>query len=307
MPLKVGPFIVTGHRSDVQKKLLPGEKEHFARTALDNEPALLPAKRNKLPIEIRRMSPWTRYPSVDAVNAEIARRPVTDSLQSLARQVRLHVAEHRRTKGEPQLVLVGEHQHGAQSAMALVLALTREFGDVAGRKTFMLEWSRQAVQRLHPPNDAGVDYVARRLRRDRPVRFLPALLANLDFLNKRMTGLYARHLRFEVKGCDALHLRAPSQEAREGAMHEALRQATAESQLTIVVVGVHHLPELHHRLAGRVNTLSMTTLIPVPRGDTDQAKRTSYALSTPDIHTLRLAEALDANYLDAVNFINHVV
>jgi len=307
MPLKIGnSFVVSFHRSDAQKTVLPGDKERF-REGLPL-PALHPGKRSKPPVEISRITPYNRYPSASAVNLAMTDPALAAQVatpREVMQRVQAHLQAHRQRWGEPRLVILGE-QHGYASALASMLTLLHGCGPGAvGTKKVLYELSPQVIDQAFPRDDAGLGYFRRRLQADKPLRFLPGMVAETEWKNVRTTGLYARHLGFEVHGFDTLATGAPHQERRENAMVSAISSAMTNARVVIVLTGAHHVPELCEKFSPALRPLALATMEPVARGDTDLTKRSSYLLSTPGILKMNPAPALENTPLDAVSFINH--
>jgi len=71
-------------------------------------------------------------------------------------------------------------------------------------------------------------------------------------------------------------------------------------------VGSLHVPYLHEQFSAIPNltTISIMQVQPPLPGDTEDVKRLSCALSTPDILKIRSTAALEGGVLNAVAFIN---
>lgn len=214
---------------------------------------------------------------------------VSASTTQLVGQVRTQLAIHRARKGEPSLVIAGERP-GAPSALVLALTLLHECRCIVGAKKLRLEKRPEFASHAFTAADPGQGLFARRLLSDEPLWY--GQTADAPLANLRTTGLYARHLGFEIGGFDTL---------------AGLADALADAQLMVVVTASRNMPLLHQALSPHFNTLSIATMETPVKDDTEVVRRASLLLSMPEILKISPSTALEAAPLDAVRFINHML
>jgi hypothetical protein len=221
----------------------------------------------------------------------------------MLRQLQAHVL----MRGMPRLLLLGD-DHGDYGSLPMSLALLNAVaGQVPGPKMLMSEFPPDWVRQANPPHDREAAHFSNKLRRDRPVRFLPGVAANPNLVKMRTNALFARHLGFSLHGFDTQAFTARHQEMRENAMLASIANAAGNQQCAIVISGSHHLPFLHESLAPQLNTFAAVQLGTVFPEDSDNTRRMSYLLTQPDIVKLRPDAALNGTPLDAIRFINHTL
>jgi hypothetical protein len=301
-------FPVTGHvmsihRSDLQKRLWPNDKDEelAGRHACEK-----PRRQAKPPIEIRAPSPYNRFPSRNSVIHGIDRLRDVGSHGALYAQVTAHLKKHvLAERAGPTVILVGE-QHGTPASNSMLLSAMSHVRDWSSKKLLLeLATSDERggdIEHVH----AGVVFHARRFTQcvQHGTKFIRPY-GNAFKNNLVVAAIYARLTQFDVGPHDRAKNDSPDNDFREQVMLNVISNQLADTRVTVVQTGSHHVPFLHDQFSKipDVVTVSIMQIVPPVKGDSDTLPRLSYALATDAILKIKTAKDFDTTPLDASRFI----
>jgi len=176
---RLGPVVVSFHRSGQEKEDNPGVKERWYQL---HEPHHKPTDKLKPRLLLSLGTPYNLLPTAQDVNKALAALPFICEVGPLVSAVRNAFAAHRARHGDlPKLVILGEH-HTSAAALMIILAVLHEYRDTAGPKVIMFERTPDK-QRDYSRTLAGQPSGRMRncLARNRPLGFG----ARFDFLTKK--------------------------------------------------------------------------------------------------------------------------
>ena len=289
-------LVVTFHRPEAEKQRKPNEKDAYRAT---QHPTLVPSRHSaptRRPlVEISKVTALTQFPTAGAVQREIDRRPKLHTVHEVVTQVRNHLlARLTAYPAQPVLLLVGgNHDTDLEVAvgMSAVSVLQGE-----QRKKLLIEQRPQHMVDLEPTvngfHQAFAQAVARKEPFDPPGGVSPA--------SRALTNVaFGRSLGYTTGGFDVLHDDAQNIESRESQMVASISKELVDTNVVIVSCGATHVAALHQALAPNVNTVAISLVSPALPGDTEDVKRMSYLLATPEILAINPTEALYRASIDA--------
>ena len=305
MPLRLGPFVISGHRSLEEKVANPTDKERYLAP---QPPELVPRRQlTKQPrVEVARLTPYNTFPSFAKVNAKLAKIPITATHAGsptdvgVLALVKNHLLKHRAANpGQELLVFICDY-HGLAPAQSMGMTALHTLGDSLFKQV-AVEQEPQTVRGSQP----NLQQLERSLR--------ASLLTGSAFDNGAAGGnmetnifnnnvAYAAMLGYDVKGFDPLKYTARDSDTREASMAHHVAHYVPEKDVTVVMVGTHHLPYLHEKFARTTNTVAVAMVRPPDAGDTESVARLSYLLATPEILKIRTTPQLEAAHFDPTAF-----
>ena len=277
-------FRLVFHRTQQEKDSHPTDKERFIKRQ-PRELVRLDAHTPKPRVEIRRITPYTAlnsFAKVDSALAAIA--PVSTHAQVMA-QVQGHIRTHLMLNPKrPLVVLLGEH-HYHYAAQSVAMTALHSLQGAATRQA-MVEQPPEDMERTGPDPAVASQAADLRRRMQRGTVFDTGQpRAEEDIMVNNW--VYASMLGYPLKGYDAFKDTSESADQREAGILGCIANQLPAADVTVVMVGSNHLPYLHEKLSPLVNTLAIAMVDSPKPGDTEDMKRLSYMLDTPQILKIR--------------------
>lgn len=280
--------VLTFHRTE-SKKAKGGTAKDAVIAAHQNagRAALVSAsERQRKPlVELRRHSPYNKFPTVDAVNAALGKLTGHANPRSVVQAVVTSLRAHVRRMGLPDVMLLGE-EHGRKLSLTTVLTALHELARMPGPKRLLLEHPDDEMRRLGltDPNSIAIRGMLNNMvRYGAPHPELVAKLNSADDLTLFTSAAVAHSLGIEVGTFDQLHGRARNVEEREAGQLQQLA-AKIGPGVTVILTGSNHLPFIHEKLSlsPTLDVWSAAEVSPVVAGDHVAARSLSYLLAKQD-------------------------
>ncbi|NRF72206.1 hypothetical protein HLB44_35005 [Aquincola sp. S2] len=275
------------HRTEAERQKNPTDKERLYQK-LSTDPTLVSLRernRNKPRVEVMPITPYDKYPTVKSIQSALQRLPEIQTHARAAEMIREFVGKALAAApaGKLIVILLGEN-HGSDLAITLALStlhLVANHPQNYPQKKYLVEHPAETVTTY---KEYAPDYIADFQHAETAGIGFSAYSPESDAQTARVVTnyTYAMAKGFQLESMDPKHHTAGSMDEREAAMVNRIWHEAQGAQVTVVSVGLHHLPALHERLAENFYTIGvMHAQMPVP-GYNEQVKRASYALAKPD-------------------------